>query len=62
MKNGKPVKNMHYKLFQYGQEVASENGLILVDTKYEFGIDEFGKIMLVDELHTPDSSRFLDRG
>lgn len=51
-------KEYAYKLFQYGQEVASENGLILVDTKYEFGIDEFGKIMLVDELHTPDSSRF----
>jgi phosphoribosylaminoimidazole-succinocarboxamide synthase len=47
-----------FKLFNFGQEVSSKNGLILVDTKYEFGVDEDGKILLVDELHTPDSSRY----
>ena len=46
------------ELFAYGQEVASKNGLILVDTKYEFGIDESGEIILIDEIHTPDSSRY----
>mmetsp|Transcript_2007 Transcript_2007/g.6028 ORF Transcript_2007/g.6028 Transcript_2007/m.6028 type:complete len:536 (+) Transcript_2007:215-1822(+) len=46
------------ELFAYGQKVASEHGLILVDTKYEFGKDENGTIRLIDEIHTPDSSRF----
>ncbi|KAI0559033.1 phosphoribosylaminoimidazole carboxylase [Gracilaria domingensis] len=46
------------KLFEYGQKVAGENGLILVDTKYEFGRDEDGTIRLIDEIHTPDSSRY----
>ena len=46
------------KLFQRGQEIAEKNGLILVDTKYEFGYDEDGNMFLVDEVHTPDSSRF----
>ena len=46
------------KLFEHGQKVAAEHGLILVDTKYEFGIDERGQIRLVDEIHTPDSSRY----
>lgn len=45
-------------LFNYGQSVASEHGLILVDTKYEFGRDQNGVIRLIDEVHTPDSSRF----
>ncbi|KAL5201111.1 hypothetical protein ABZP36_035465 [Zizania latifolia] len=45
-------------LFAYGQEVAFENGLILVDTKYEFGKTADGTIMLIDEVHTPDSSRY----
>ncbi len=45
-------------LFQQGQETASKNGLILVDTKYEFGYDKKGEIYLIDEIHTPDSSRF----
>jgi phosphoribosylaminoimidazole-succinocarboxamide synthase len=45
-------------LFKYGQQKAKEAGLILVDTKYEFGFDEQGKLMLIDEIHTPDSSRF----
>jgi len=47
-----------HKLYQRGQEMANERGLILVDTKYEFGIFD-GKIMLMDEIHTPDSSRYF---
>ncbi|MDX5429041.1 MAG: phosphoribosylaminoimidazolesuccinocarboxamide synthase [Bacteroidota bacterium] len=47
------------KLFQRGQEMASKQGLILVDTKYEFGKDAEGKIILIDEIHTPDSSRYF---
>ncbi|HAT8593881.1 TPA: phosphoribosylaminoimidazolesuccinocarboxamide synthase [Legionella pneumophila] len=46
------------KLFQHGMEVAQQHGLILVDTKYEFGRDAEGRIVLVDEIHTPDSSRY----
>lgn len=46
------------ELFAYGQQRAQERGLILVDTKYEFGIDDTGTILVVDEMHTPDSSRF----
>jgi phosphoribosylaminoimidazole-succinocarboxamide synthase len=46
------------KLFKRGQELALEHGLILVDTKYEFGLTEDGKLMLIDEIHTPDSSRY----
>src|SRR3989339_1895153 len=45
-------------LFKRGQEIAAKHGLILVDTKYEFGIDENGKLTLIDEIHTPDSSRY----
>ncbi len=45
-------------LFTFGQQKAREHGLILVDTKYEFGKDEDGNIILIDEIHTPDSSRY----
>lgn len=45
-------------LFARGQELAAQRGLILVDTKYEFGTDENGTIILADEIHTPDSSRY----
>jgi phosphoribosylaminoimidazole-succinocarboxamide synthase len=45
------------KLFEFGQKFSKENHLILVDTKYEFGIKE-GELMVIDEIHTPDSSRF----
>lgn len=50
----------HYalSLFARGQQKAAEKGLILVDTKYEFGVDENGTIILADEIHTPDSSRY----
>ena len=46
-------------LFQRGTEMAEEKGLILVDTKYEFGMDINGVITLIDEIHTPDSSRYF---
>lgn len=45
-------------LFARGQKMAAERGLILVDTKYEFGTDEAGHILIGDEIHTPDSSRY----
>ena len=47
------------KLFKRGSEIASQRGLILVDTKYEFGKTKEGKIVLIDEIHTPDSSRYF---
>jgi phosphoribosylaminoimidazole-succinocarboxamide synthase len=45
-------------LFARGQALAADRGLILVDTKYEFGVDGTGRILLADEIHTPDSSRY----
>ena len=45
-------------IFKRGQEVAKHSGLILVDTKYEFGLTADGSVILIDEVHTPDSSRF----
>lgn len=47
------------KLFQRGSEIAASRGLILVDTKYEFGKTKDDKIILIDEIHTPDSSRYF---
>ncbi len=47
------------KLFLRGTEIAASRGLILVDTKYEFGKTKDGKIVLIDEIHTPDSSRYF---
>jgi phosphoribosylaminoimidazole-succinocarboxamide synthase len=51
----------HYtkSLFQRGKSIAAASGLILVDTKYEFGKTKEGKIVLIDEIHTPDSSRYF---
>ena len=46
-------------LFERGTEIADKQGLILVDTKYEFGKTKAGKIVLIDEIHTPDSSRYF---
>jgi phosphoribosylaminoimidazole-succinocarboxamide synthase len=46
-------------LYKRGTELAAKQGLILVDTKYEFGLGNDGKIMLIDEIHTPDSSRYF---
>ncbi len=45
-------------LFAFGQAAAASRGLLLVDTKYEFGTDAEGNILLIDEIHTPDSSRY----
>lgn len=53
------LENYTRLLFQRGTEMAAERGLILVDTKYEFGKDLNGKITLIDEIHTPDSSRYF---
>jgi phosphoribosylaminoimidazole-succinocarboxamide synthase len=47
------------RLFERGTELAAEQGLILVDTKYEFGFDRQGDVVLIDEVHTPDSSRYF---
>lgn len=52
------VQQAALALFRLGQERARRGGLILVDTKYEFGLSEAGELMLIDEVHTPDSSRF----
>jgi phosphoribosylaminoimidazole-succinocarboxamide synthase len=50
-----------FDLFAFGTEIAAKNGLILVDTKYELGTDSQGNILLIDEVHTPDSSRYWIR-
>lgn len=52
------LASISLKVFARGREIAARNGLILVDTKYEFGLDEQGRITLADEIHTPDSSRY----
>jgi phosphoribosylaminoimidazole-succinocarboxamide synthase len=52
------VEEIALKVFTRGQEIALKHGLILVDTKYEFGLDENGVVTLIDEVHTPDSSRW----
>lgn len=54
----KKIEEIGIKLFERGQEIALKQGLILVDTKYELGLDEAGEIVLIDEIHTPDSSRY----
>ena len=54
----KTVSDYALALFAKGRAMARERGLILVDTKYEFGIDESGTIMIADEIHTPDISRY----
>lgn len=54
----KELEKYTYALFEKGSKMASERGLILVDTKYEFGKKD-GKIYLIDEIHTPDSSRYF---
>jgi phosphoribosylaminoimidazole-succinocarboxamide synthase len=57
-KQWETVSRYALALFARGQEVAAKRGLILVDTKYEFGTDADGNIILADEIHTPDSSRY----
>ena len=53
------IEQITYKLFKRGTEIAKKRGLILVDTKYEFGYDSNNKLYLIDEIHTPDSSRYF---
>jgi len=53
------IEKYTYQLFERGSELAEKQGLILVDTKYEFGKSNDGEIKLIDEIHTPDSSRFF---
>ena len=55
------VEEITHKLFKRGTEIAEKRGLILVDTKYEFGYDKNNNLFLIDEIHTPDSSRFFYR-
>jgi phosphoribosylaminoimidazole-succinocarboxamide synthase len=57
-KTWEQVQTAALKIFKRGQEVAAKAGLILVDTKYELGRAPDGRVMLIDEVHTPDSSRF----
>ncbi len=52
------IEKYAMEVFKRGQKLAAEKGFILVDTKYEFGEDEEGNVILADEVHTPDSSRF----
>ena len=52
------LEKISFALFKRGQEVTAKQGIILVDTKYEFGLDDEENIVLIDEIHTPDSSRF----
>ena len=53
------IESVTKKLFFRGSKIANERGLILVDTKYEFGYTDKGKLVLIDEIHTPDSSRYF---
>tara|TARA_B100001250_G_scaffold333079_1_gene298656 strand:+ start:951 stop:1901 length:951 start_codon:yes stop_codon:yes gene_type:complete len=53
------IESITNKLFIRGSEIAKQRGLILVDTKYEFGYTDNGKLVLIDEIHTPDSSRYF---
>jgi phosphoribosylaminoimidazole-succinocarboxamide synthase len=53
------LENYTRALFEKGTEIAAKRGLVLVDTKYEFGKTKKGKIVLIDEIHTPDSSRYF---
>ncbi|MBV8132588.1 MAG: phosphoribosylaminoimidazolesuccinocarboxamide synthase [Alphaproteobacteria bacterium] len=55
------VSDLALRLFERGRAIAEQHGLILVDTKYEFGLDGGGRIVLADEIHTPDSSRYWIR-
>jgi phosphoribosylaminoimidazole-succinocarboxamide synthase len=57
-KQWEEMARMALDLFTVGQAWARQRGLILVDTKYEFGLDPAGKVWLIDEIHTPDSSRY----
>lgn len=51
------MRDISFKLFERGSELLAKKGLLLLDTKYEFGVDENGKLHVIDEVNTPDSSR-----
>ncbi len=53
------IEDITYRLYERGVEMAMKRGLILVDTKYEFGYDSDNNLFLIDEIHTPDSSRYF---
>ena len=57
-KTWKQIEKVAIKLFERGTQIANRAGFILADTKYEFGLDRKGSLTLIDEIHTPDSSRF----
>ena len=59
-KVAKQVRDISLKLYNRGAELAAKAGLIFIDTKYEFGLDEQGNVYLIDEANTPDSSRYCD--
>ena len=54
----KQIERTAIKLFERGTAIADKGGFVLADTKYEFGLDRKGRLMLIDEIHTPDSSRY----
>jgi len=56
------VQQVSLSVFARGQAVAARSGLVLADTKYEFGLDPQGRLLLIDEVHTPDSSRYWESG
>ena len=53
------IEEITFRLFTRGSEIAKKRGLVLVDTKYEFGYDSNNNLYLIDEIHTPDSSRYF---
>ncbi len=55
------IERVALALFERGTKIAKKAGFILADTKYEFGLDKKGKLILIDEIHTPDSSRFWQK-
>jgi phosphoribosylaminoimidazole-succinocarboxamide synthase len=55
------LKDLSFQIYGYGAEVAADRGIILADTKFEFGLDSDGGLLLIDEVMTPDSSRFWPR-
>lgn len=57
----KQIEKVAQELFTRGSKIAEKGGLILADTKYEFGLDKTGKLILIDEIHTPDSSRLWQK-
>ncbi len=56
----KQIQDIALRLFERGTQLAAEAGFVLADTKYEFGLDSNGELLIIDEMHTPDSSRFWE--